>query len=107
MKKESITTQRVFFSILIFYSLLFLPALFWSDYFDTLLGRIVTFPLMSVYLFDTLGIPGLLRHEGDCGWGLCEATWFGRLFVALFWLAIAWLIAKGINRIANGKGGND
>jgi hypothetical protein len=31
-------------------------------------------PFISVYAIHSLGIPGLLQHDGACGWGWC-APW--------------------------------
>jgi hypothetical protein len=40
----------------------------------TLASYLVMLPLLSIYLFHTLGIPGLLQHAGACGWGMCSPT---------------------------------
>jgi len=53
-------------------------------------------PFISVYLFHSLGIPGLLEHDGHCGWGWCAPTTFGWVFLGMFWLGLAWLLAAGI-----------
>jgi hypothetical protein len=43
-----------------------------------------------------LGVPGLLEHQGQCGWGLCSPTLFGFAFLAVFWLLAFWLAAWGL-----------
>lgn len=60
---------------------------------------LVLVPFLSVYLFHRIGIPGLLEHDGMCGWGWCSPTPLGWAFLAVFWLAAAWLAAWGIARL--------
>lgn len=55
--------------------------------------------ILSLYVFDRLGMPGLLENDGLCGWGWCGPTAFGLLFLILFWLAIAWLAAWALARV--------
>jgi len=63
-------------------------------------GAVVVMPvILSLYLFHRLGVPGLLENDGLCGWGWCGPTAFGLVFVALFWLAVAWLAAWGFARL--------
>lgn len=78
------------------YTLLLLPAAFAPSYLDSPFGLFLAAPLLSVYLFHKLGIPGLLEHDGLCGWGWCSPTVFGWVFVATIWLTAAWLLAGGI-----------
>jgi len=59
----------------------------------------VLLPFLSIYLFHRLGIPGLLEHNGACGWGWCSPTAFGWVFLAVFWLSVAWLIAWAVARL--------
>lgn len=54
--------------------------------------------ILSLYLVDRLGMPGLLENDGLCGWGWCGPTAFGVLFLAVFWLAVAWLAAWALAR---------
>ena len=56
-------------------------------------------PLLSVYAFHKLGIPGLLEHDGLCGWGWCPPTLLGWLLAAVVWLAAAWVLAWGIGSL--------
>lgn len=76
------------------YLLLCVPLIVWPDLIDNPVGVILAFPFISLYLFDAMGIPGLLDNEGACGWGWCGPTLFGVFFVAFFWLSIAWLAAR-------------
>jgi hypothetical protein len=52
--------------------------------------------LLSIYLFHHLGVPGLLEHKGQCGWGMCSPTAFGWTFLLVFWIGVAWLAAWGL-----------
>jgi hypothetical protein len=63
---------------------------------DSPLGLLLIAPLLSVYLLHKLGVPGLLEHNGLCGWGWCDPTLFGWLFTAAFLLIGVWLIAWAI-----------
>jgi len=51
------------------YLLLLLPSAIWPTYFDSAAGYLVLVPYLSVALFHKLGVPGLLEHNGLCGWG--------------------------------------
>ena len=63
-------------------------------------SAVVVMPVMlSLHLFNRLGVPGLLENDGLCGWGWCGPTAFGLVFLALFWLAVAWLAAWGLARL--------
>ena len=56
----------------------------------------VIVPVMSIYAFHAVGVPGLLEHQGHCGWGMCSPTAVGYLFLAAFWVAAFWLLAWGL-----------
>ena len=62
-------------------------------------GYFVLVPFLSIYLFHRLGIPGLLEHNGACGWGWCSPTASGWVFLAVFWIAVAWLMAWALARL--------
>lgn len=64
--------------------------------FDSPLGLIVAIPFISIYLFHSIGIPGLLQHHGACGWGWCAPSVFGLVFIITFWLLMVWLFARFI-----------
>jgi hypothetical protein len=75
------------------YVLLWLPAALWPGYLDSPAGLIAAIPYLSIYLFHSIGVPGLLEHNGACGWGWCAPTRFGWAFLVLVWLLAAWLVA--------------
>jgi hypothetical protein len=70
---------------------------------ESLSGVLLVVPLLSIYLFHRLGIPGLLEHDGYCGWGWCSPTPFGWIFLAVFWAGVAWLLAWAIARLTLGR----
>ena len=78
------------------YFLLLLPGVFWPEYFDSPARLLLLLPYLSVHLFHKLGIPGLLEHNGLCGWGWCSPTAFGVIFIAVFWIMVAWALAWGV-----------
>ena len=55
--------------------------------------------ILSLYVFHRLGMPGLLENDGLCGWGWCGPSAFGLLFLAVFWLGVAWLAAWALSRV--------
>lgn len=89
-------TLRFFVFLLLGYALLVVPGFVWPSYFDSPAGLLLLVPALSIYLFHRIGIPGLLEHNGLCGWGLCAPTAFGWIFLVAFWVMLAWLIAWGI-----------
>src|SRR5689334_10170154 len=93
-------TLKVAVVILTAYGLLCLLATFAPSYADSPLGLLLIVPLLSVYLFHKLGVPGLLEHNGLCGWGWCSPTLFGWLFTVAFLLLVVWLIAWAIASLA-------
>jgi hypothetical protein len=92
-------TVKIFLFIIIGYSLLWLPAAFWPGYLDTPFGLIAAIPLLAIYPLHAMGMPGLLQHDGLCGWGWCAPTMFGWVFLLVFWLVVVWLLAKGISAL--------
>jgi hypothetical protein len=86
-------TLKFLAAVLGLYGLLALPGLVWPSYAESPAGLLLLVPVLSIYLFHKAGVPGLLEHGGACGWGWCEPTPFGWLFLAAFWLAAAWLLA--------------
>ncbi|MEH6814301.1 MAG: hypothetical protein V7677_17330, partial [Motiliproteus sp.] len=59
------------------YGLLFLPYLFWPEYGNSPVAWLALLPMLSIYIFHRFGIPGLLEHNGLCGWGWCSPTLAG------------------------------
>ncbi|HMG71346.1 MAG TPA: hypothetical protein VK544_09555 [Gemmatimonadaceae bacterium] len=90
-------TLRILFALLIGYALLVAPA-YWGKSIG-IYAMLV--PLISIYVFNKLGIPGLLDHKGACGWGICNPTPFGYAFVVVFWIAVAWFVAWGLARLTS------
>jgi hypothetical protein len=86
-------TLLVFLILAAAYGVLALPGLFWPSYLDSPIGLIFAIPFLSIYLFHTIGIPGLLQNNGACGWGWCAPTGFGWVFLVLFWSMVGWVIA--------------
>jgi hypothetical protein len=99
-------TLLILLLILAGYGLSVLPGFIWPAYFDSVAGLLVIVPSLSVYLFHKIGVPGLLEHNGLCGWGWCAPTVFGWVFVVAFWIVLArvlaWVIAALVARY-NGK----
>jgi hypothetical protein len=96
-----IRTLKLLALIVAGYGLLLLPGVFWPAYFDSPAGWLVLVPGVSVYVFHKLGVPGLLEHDGLCGWGWCSPTVFGWVFLVAFWVVVAWCIAGGITALAS------
>jgi hypothetical protein len=86
-------TLKVLASILLIYGLLWLPAAFVPSYADSQVGSWLAAPLLSVYLFHLIGVPGLLEHDGLCGSGWCSPTTFGWIFTVTALLLVAWIVA--------------
>ena len=97
-------TLRFFVALIGLFALLVSPALFWPGYLDSPAGLIVAVPFLSIYLFHQFGIPGLLEHNGACGWGWCAPTPFGWVFLCAFWLLLAWLLAWGLASLTRPAG---
>ena len=93
-------TLKILAALLSGYALLVIPAYFGPSYFEEISSYFVMVPYLSIYIFHKLGIPGLLEHNGACGWGWCSLTTFGWAFLVLCWLGVAWLIAWGLARLS-------
>ena len=91
-------TLKIAAILLAGYALLVMPAYVGPEYLEGLSSYFAIAPLLSIYLFHKLGIPGLLEHNGACGWGWCSPTAFGWAFVVALWVGAAWLIAAGLSR---------
>jgi hypothetical protein len=91
-------TRRIFAVLLAGYAVLALPAYVGPAFLEELGSLFVLAPLLSIYLFHKLGLPGLLEHGGACGWGWCAPTVFGWTFAALFWIGVTWLAAALLAR---------
>jgi hypothetical protein len=96
----SARTLKTLALLLAGYVLLALPAYLGPAVLEEISSYLVMPPLLSIYLFHTLGIPGLVQQGGACGWGMCAPTAWGWAFVALFWLGVAWILAWGLARLS-------
>lgn len=86
-------TLKVFAFLVGLYVLALLPALFIEGYGESAVGILVLIPYLSVLLFHKVGVPGVLQHDGLCGWGWCAPTIFGWVLAAVVWLGLLWLMA--------------
>jgi hypothetical protein len=95
----SVRTAKIFAILLAAYIALALPAYVGPAFLEEFSSYLVLFTVLSIHIPHRLGIPGLLEHEGACGWGWCAPTVFGWIFLALFWLSVMWLAAWAITRL--------
>ena len=86
-------TLRILALLVAAYALILLPGYFNPAYLDSAIGILLLIPLLSVYLFDQLGIPGLLLNNGLCGGGWCAPTLLGWMLAAFVGLLPLWLLA--------------
>ena len=98
-------TLKILAAILGGYVLLSIPAWWGPAYLETISIYVYMAPILSIYLFHALGIPGLLEHNGLCGWGWCSPTPVGWTFLVLFWVGVAWLVAWGVVRLTSRSSG--
>jgi hypothetical protein len=92
-------TLKIFVALLIGFALLAIPAYWGPAFLESLSGYVVIVPLISIYIFHKLGVPGLLEHNGACGWGWCAPTVFGWVFLVVFWTVVTWLMAWALARL--------
>jgi len=67
----------------------------WLDY-------LVLAGYISTLIAHQVGVPGVLEHNGLCGWGMCSPTPIGWVVAVGFWLcalallswAVAWLLTR-------------
>ena len=93
-------TLKILALIVAGYVLILLPGQFYPRYLDTPVGILLLLPILSVYVFHNLGVPGLVENNGLCGWGMCPPTPFGWTIAAIVWLVPLWLLAWGIGSIS-------
>jgi hypothetical protein len=97
-------TLKFLAALLAAYALIVMLAYLGPASLPEFISYFVLVPLLSLYFFHRLGIPGLLEHNGACGWGMCSPTALGWAFLAVFWLSVAWLIAWALARLTRNKG---
>lgn len=90
---------KILFILSASYILLISPSLIWEEYLDTPIALMIVIPYVSIYIFHTLGIPGLLQNNGLCGWGWCAPTLFGWSFLIVFWLSVLWVISWALSTL--------
>ena len=67
-------TLKILAALLTGYVLLVIPAYWGPSCLEEFSSRFAMMPLFSIYIFHSVGIPGLLEHGGACGWGWCAPT---------------------------------
>jgi hypothetical protein len=92
-------TLKILTALLTGYALLALPAYWGPSYLEAISSSVVMVPFFSIHIFHKLGIPGLLEHNGACGWGWCSPTAFGWGFLVIFWIGVTWIVAAGLARL--------
>ncbi len=94
-------TARIFALLCAAQLALALPALRWPAYLDTPIGLALVMPYFTAYIAHALGLPGMLKNDGACGWGWCAPTGMGWLMIAASWLALYWGLASLLNRLTS------
>lgn len=74
--------------------LLILPGYWWPGYLDSPIGLVFLLPFLIAYAAHALGMPGVLQHNGACGWGWCAPTLPGWMLAAAIWLLLTWGMAR-------------
>jgi hypothetical protein len=97
-------TLKILAGLLCAYALLSLPAWVGPSFFEEISIYVYMTPIFSIYFFHYIGVPGLLEHNGYCGWGVCSPTAWGWTFLVLFWVGTAWLVAWGIATLISRPG---
>jgi hypothetical protein len=94
-------TMKIMAILVCCYFLLWVPIYFWPAYLDSPFGLLIVLPYFSLYLLHGLGIPGLLEHNGACGWGWCSPSLLGWLVLSILGCFITWLLARVIVTITS------
>lgn len=62
---------------------------------------------VAVLLAHQVGVPGVLEHNGLCGWGMCAPTPLGWVVAAATWFfafaLLSWSIARVLTRIGRAR----
>lgn len=82
--------------LVLIYVLLLLPLMIWPEYINTPLGLIAVLPMLTVYLLDAAGVPGLLSAS-SCNWGWCEPSMPGWLVMLVAAALMIVLLAMAIS----------
>ncbi|MEO7860882.1 MAG: hypothetical protein ABIU05_10635 [Nitrospirales bacterium] len=86
-------TFKILAALIAAYLLILAPALAWPGYLDSPSGLLVLIPFFTVHILNKAGVPGVLEHDGYCGWGICSPTPLGLVLSALLLLALAWIVS--------------
>jgi hypothetical protein len=100
-------TLLIFLVLLALWALLLAPALVVDGYLDSPMGLLLLVPFLSIYLFNAMGISGVLESNGACGWGWCAPTGFGWALMAAVWLGLTYGLAALISRVFVGRSAPD
>src|SRR2546422_10501598 len=92
-------TVSILAGLLSAYVVLSLPAWVGPAFLEEISSDIYLTPILAIYRFHALGVPGLLEHGGACGWGWCSPTASGWAFLIVFWVGVAWCVAWGVARL--------
>lgn len=68
---------RTFLVLSLGYGAALLPCVAWTSYCTSVVEPMLMPPWVIANMVHTLGVPGILTHEGFCGWGRCEPTLMG------------------------------
>lgn len=87
---------RIFAIIVGSYTLLLVLGTLFEETLGAVALVLVVVPYFSVLLMHKAGLPGVLEHEGLCGWGWCAPTPLGWALTAVLWLGLAWGLSLAI-----------
>ncbi|HEX2584733.1 MAG TPA: hypothetical protein VHL14_06350 [Steroidobacteraceae bacterium] len=90
---------QFFIGLVLLQLLLLSPAAIWPGYLDSPIGAAIMLFYLLVYLASSLGIPGLLAHQGHCEWGWCPPSIAGWCFIVFVWLLVNWGTAAVLAKI--------
>lgn len=94
---------RIFAGIVGSYTLLLVLGTLFEDTLGAVALALVVVPYFSVLLMHKAGLPGVLEHDGLCGWGWCAPTPLGWVLTAALWLGLAWAVSLGIAKLLRAR----
>lgn len=92
-------TLQVALGLAALYALLFLPGLIWAGYSESPFGVVMLLPYLTAVALHAAGVPGVLEHDGLCGWGWCAPTTTGLVMVVVLWIGATWLLSFALARL--------
>lgn len=102
MRFESLSIARWLAILFCAQLILIAPGFVDPGYLDGPVGLLLVVPYLSVYIGNSLGIPGICWW----GWGVCAPTLAGWLWIAAVWLILmfaAATLAKNLSSLFTGK----